>query len=88
VLKVQVLTSLGCAPCLRIKRILNDLRAELPVLTVEEVEYTSLNGSKLAIENGVLYPPAVFLNEHLIAKGKIDRDTLVAQIRHASEMTI
>jgi glutaredoxin len=87
VLKVRVLTSLGCTPCLRVKRILDELQAEMPNLKVEEVEYTSPDGSKLAMENGVLYPPAVFLNEQLIAKGKIDRDTLVAQIHNANEMT-
>jgi glutaredoxin len=87
VLKVRVLTSLGCTPCLRVKRIVEELQAEMPNLTVEEVEYTSPDGSKLAMEKGVLYPPAVFLNEQLIAKGKIDRDMLVAQIRNANEMT-
>jgi glutaredoxin len=88
VLKVRVLTSLGCTPCLRVKRILHELQAEIPNLALEEVEYTSPNGFKLAMENGILYPPAVFLNEQLIAKGKIDRDAMVAQIRKATEMTI
>ncbi len=81
-------TSFGCTPCLRIKRILRELQAEMPNLTVEEVEFTSPAGSKLAIENGILYPPAVFLNGQLVAKGKIDADAMVAQIRKVNEMTI
>ena len=53
----------------------------MPDLTVEELEFTSPNGSKLAMENGVLYPPAVFVNGKLIAKGKIDADEMTATIR-------
>jgi hypothetical protein len=73
-------TSLGCTPCLRVKRILTELNAKIPNLTVEEVEFTSPAGAKLAIENGILYPPAVFVNGKLIAKGKIDADVMVADI--------
>lgn len=78
---VQLLTSEGCTPCLRVKRILGEIQTELPNLAVEEVEYTSSVGSKLAMENGILYPPAVFLDGKLIAKGKIDAAGLIATIR-------
>ena len=83
-LTVRLVTSLGCTPCLRIKRILSELQAEMPSLTVEEVEFTSQTGTKLAIENGVLYPPAVFLNGVMIAKGKINADAMVAEIRKSN----
>ena len=79
--RVLLVTSLGCTPCLRVKRILNELQVEMPDLAVEEVEFTSLSGSKLAIEHGILYPPAVFLNGTLIAKGKIDAEEMIATIR-------
>ena len=78
---VQLLTSEGCTPCLRVKRILRELQTQLPNLAVEEVDYASPVGSKLAMENGVLYPPAVFLEGRLIAKGKIDAESLIANIR-------
>ena len=45
------------------------------------MEFASPAGSKIAIENSVLYPPAVFVNGTLIAKGKIDADKMVATIR-------
>ncbi len=79
--QVRIVTSLGCTPCLRVKRILNQLQMEMPNLTIEEVEFTSPGGAKLAIENGVLYPPAVFVDGTLIAKGKIDADQMIATIR-------
>ena len=75
------MTSLGCTPCARVKRILNELRKEMSNLAIEEIEFGSPAGSKLAMENGILYPPAVFVDGTLIAKGKIDADELVASIR-------
>jgi alkyl hydroperoxide reductase subunit AhpF len=80
-----LLTSLGCTPCLRVKRILNELQAELPDISIEEVEYTSNAGSKLAIENNIMYPPAVFLDGKLLAKGKIYAEQIVAAVqRHGA----
>ncbi len=78
---VLLVTSYGCTPCLRVKRILKELQTEMPNLTVEEVEYTSASGAKLSIENSIQYPPAVFLDGKLIAKGKIDADSMAQLIR-------
>lgn len=76
-----LLTSLGCTPCLRVKRILNELQAEFPDISIEEVEYTSNAGSKLAIENNIAYPPAVFLDGKLLAEGKIYAEQIVAAVQ-------
>ena len=78
---VLLLTSYGCTPCLRVKRILKELQAEIPNLCVEEVEFKSISGSKLSIENNVLYPPAVFLDGKLLVKGKIDAEKMITAIR-------
>ena len=79
----MLLSSYGCTPCLRIKRILSELQAEMPELSVEEVEFKSLSGSKLSIESSVLYPPAVFLDGKLLAKGKIDAEKMIVAIRES-----
>ncbi len=81
---VLLVTSLGCTPCLRVKRILKELQTEMPNLAVEEVEYTSASGAKLSIENSIQYPPAVFLDGKLIAKGKIDADSMARLIRDSN----
>lgn len=78
------MTSLGCTPCIRVKRILTELKTKVPDLIIEEIEFASPTGSKLAIENGILYPPAVFVNGKLIAKGKIDADKMIATIHEFS----
>ena len=81
--KVLLITSYGCTPCLRVKRILKELQAEMSNLAVEEVEYTSPSGAKLSMENNIQYPPAVFLDGKLIAKGKIDADSMIKSIRES-----
>jgi glutaredoxin len=82
---VMLVTSYGCTPCLRVKRVLTELQAEMPTLTVEEVEYKSASGAKLSIENGIQYPPAVFVNGKLLAKGKIDAERMIKIIRENKE---
>jgi len=82
--RLLLLTSLGCTPCIRVKRILNELQAKFPDLSVEEVEYTSNAGSKLAIDNNIAYPPAVFLDGKLLAKGKIYAEQIVAAVQRRS----
>jgi predicted thioredoxin/glutaredoxin len=67
-----------------VKSILNELQAKFPDLSVEEVEYTSNAGSKLAIDNNIAYPPAVFLDGKLLAKGKIYAEQIVAAVQRRS----
>ena len=86
--KVILLSSVGCTPCLRVKRHLNEFHAKNPQIEVEEIEFSSQVGSKLAVENGVLYPPAVFLEGKLIAKGKIDAEKMIATIQEAEMVNI
>jgi len=78
---VQVLTSEGCTPCLRVKRIIKELQVEIGNVAVEEIDFASPTGSKMAIENNVAYPPAVFVDGKLVAKGKIHEEQLAVAIR-------
>lgn len=80
---VMLLTSYGCMPCLRVKRVLNELQAEMPDLCVQEVEFKSASGATLSLKNNVLYPPAVFLDGKLLAKGKIDAEKMIEAIRES-----
>lgn len=78
--KVLLITKEGCLPCLRVKRILNEMKNELPELSMDEVDFASESGMKLAIEFQVLYPPAVFIDD-MVFKGKIPEDELKEAIR-------
>ena len=79
--RVLLVTSEGCKPCTRVKRVLKELQAVMPDLAVEEVDYYSSAGSKLAVENSITYPPAVFIEGTLFEKGKIHTDEMAASIR-------
>lgn len=79
--KVLLVTSEGCKPCSRVKRVLKELQADMPDLIVDEVDYYSPAGSKLAVDNNITYPPAVFIEGTLFEKGKIHTDEMVASIR-------
>ncbi len=74
----------GCLPCLRIRRILGDLKSEIPGMEVREVDFASEEGVTLAVKNTILYPPAVFINGLLYAKGKIMEEPLKEAVRKAS----
>ena len=73
---IRLVTKDGCLPCRYVKRVLQDLQRELPGLSVEEVDFGSTEGMKLAVEHQILYPPAVFMDGTLLLKGKIHEDTL------------
>jgi hypothetical protein len=79
-----MVTKEGCLPCLRIKRILGELKEELPEVGVREVDFTSEEGMALAVKNSILYPPAVFINRSLFAKGKIWEEPLKEAVRKAA----
>jgi hypothetical protein len=64
---------------------MRELQLEMPGLNVEEVDFASPAGSRLAIESNVTYPPAIFLDDKLIAKGKIFSEQIVAAIQAKKE---
>ncbi len=74
----------GCVPCLRVKRIVGELKAELPEISVHEVDFGSEEGIALSVKNSILYPPAVFINGSLFAKGKIMEEPLKEAVRKAA----
>lgn len=79
-----MVTKEGCLPCLRIKRILGELKVEFPRIEVREVDFSSQEGVALAMKNGILYPPAVLINGTLFAKGKILEEPLKEAVRKAA----
>ncbi len=79
---IRVVTKEGCLPCLYVKRVLHDLQQEIPGISVEEVDFGSAEGLRLAIEHQILYPPAVFMDGAMILKGKI-REKDLKEIIHS-----
>ena len=82
--EVSIISKDGCVPCLRIKRIMGELKAEFPEIHVREVDFASEEGVALSVKNTILYPPAVFINGSLFAKGKIFEEPLKIAVRNAA----
>lgn len=68
---VTLVTQDGCNPCLRVKRLLAGIRSEIGALEVREVQLDSEEGAELAVRHNILFPPAVFVDGRLVAKGKV-----------------
>ena len=82
--EVAVVSKEGCLPCITVKHVMEEMKAELPELEVTEVDLSSKEGLDLAVKNSILYPPAVFIDGHLYAKGKIYPKKLEEAIRKAA----
>lgn len=68
---VILVTQDGCNPCLRVKRLLAEISSDIGALNVVEVAFDSEEGIELAVRHKILFPPAVFVNGRLLAKGKV-----------------
>lgn len=77
----------GCVPCITVNHVMEDLKAELPNLEVTELDLSSKEGLDLAVKNSILYPPAVFIDGRLYAKGKIYPEKLREAVRKAAGAT-
>ena len=61
----------GCAPCVRVRRLLTELHESGFSFELREVAFDSPEGLELALRHNILYPPAVVLEGRLVAKGKV-----------------
>ncbi len=79
-----MVTKEGCLPCLRVKRILKELKEEIPGLDVREVDFASKEGIALSFKNSIYYPPAVFIDGALFGFGKILEGPLKEAVRSSA----
>lgn len=80
--EVILVTQDGCNPCRRVKRILDEIRRQGRRFDLREVRFDSEEGGELAVEHSILFPPAVFVDGRLVAKGKV----LESELRTALEV--
>jgi hypothetical protein len=73
--RVTLLTAPACGFCEDAKGILTRLATEYP-LTVEVVGLSSPEGEALALRNGVLFPPGVFLDGAAFSYGRLSERKL------------
>lgn len=74
--EVILVSQEGCNPCLRVKRILDEIRGEGEGFDLREVRLDSDEGSGLAVRHSIFFPPAVFVDGRLVGKGKVREEDL------------
>jgi glutaredoxin len=66
---VTLLTQQACGFCDEAKALLERLAAEYP-LEVAELDLSSPEGERMALEGGVMFPPGIFLDGEAFAYGR------------------
>lgn len=67
--RVLLLTAEGCRYCQQAHALLDRLGAELPV-QVEQLSAESAEGQALALREGVLFPPGIFVDGAFVQYGR------------------
>ena len=65
----------GCHYCAFAREILQRLRQEYP-LEVEEVPLESPEGMRLAMRDGIIFQPGIYLNGQLFGYGRLSEEKL------------
>jgi len=74
-MKVILLTQANCAFCEQAKEILVRLSTEYP-LSVSTLELNSEEGQELAVRGGILFPPAIFIDDEPFSYGRLSERQL------------
>lgn len=74
-IRVTLLTADGCHFCAQAKDVLKRLANEWP-LEVEEVPITSTAGSHLALRDGILFAPGVYVDGAFVGYGRLSEGKL------------
>ena len=69
---IILITKEFCNLCVKARLMLDKLRAEVPGISIQEIEFASPEGMDLAVKHRLLYPPIVFINGLIFAEGKIE----------------
>ncbi len=80
-IKLQLLTNMGCSHCAAAKVTLDEVKADFPNLEVEEVDMTTPEGQEMLGKFMVMSSPGVIINDELFAQGGLDKDKLVEKLK-------
>ncbi len=78
-IKVLLLTQEQCTFCTQAKAILERLAAEYP-LAVTTLPLASPEGEALAVRNGILFPPGLFLDDEAFSYGRLSERKLRREV--------
>lgn len=74
-IQIRVLTREQCHWCEEAQAILERLAQDYD-LSIERLDITTAEGEKLALDNGVLFPPGIFLGGEVFSYGRLSERKL------------
>lgn len=77
--QVVYVTAPGCRLCAHGRRVLEQLTDDLD-LSIREVDLLSSEGRRLIASGRVPFPPAVFVDDRLVAHGRLSARSLAWQL--------
>ncbi len=80
-IKIQLLTMVGCGHCAEAKKILDELKQDYELLDVEEVDITTDKGQEMIAKYSVMSSPGVIVNGELFSQGGLEKEKLVDRIK-------
>ncbi len=79
-IKLQLLTSIGCGHCAEAKKVLEEVKPDFPDLQIEEVDMTTEAGQEMLGKYMVMSSPGVIINGELFAQGGLDKEKLIEKL--------
>lgn len=77
---VRVISALGCRPCERVKRRLEEIQARYTDLAVEDVDMLTDEGVTLAARHRVWTLPTLIIDGTIVAEGDVELPDLEAAL--------
>ncbi len=80
-IKLQLLTTVGCSHCAAAKVVLEEIKPDFPNLEIEEVDMTTPEGQELLAKFMIMSSPGVIINDELFAQGGLDKEKLIEKLK-------
>lgn len=84
-IKIQELSTPGCAHCAEAKKILqNEITPNFPNVEVEYIDMLSEKGQEMVQKYGIMASPGIIINDELFSVGGLDKNKLIEKIKSLS----
>lgn len=84
-IKIQELSTPGCAHCVEAKKILeNEITLDFPNVEVEYIDILSDEGQKTVQQYGIMSSPGIIVNGELFSIGGLNKEKLIKKIKSLS----
>lgn len=80
-IKIQIVTSPGCACCDDIKTYIKDVQKDFPDLEVEIIDMMTPKGKEMVQKHNILSAPGIIINEKLEFMGETKEEDLRRKLK-------